>query len=185
MAEVTFRKGDLLVAAITLSDPNFDRSVVLLCDHQDDAGTYGLILNRPVKTPEEVTEQMPYVDRRLFEGGPVRKDTLQVLHPYGEAVGDAAQVLPGVWVGGDFEALHAGFSSGTYDPEECLFLLGYSGWAKNQLAAEFELETWLQVRGSKELVFQTPPDKLWSATVRKYGKKRPLYSHYPEDPKWN
>lgn len=185
MADISIRKGNLLVAAVTLSDPNFERSVVLLCGHQDEAGTYGLILNRPVKVPPEIRDELPYVDHHLFEGGPVGRETLQILHPFGDNLTDSVQVLPGVWIGGNFEEMHAGFSSGTYNPKECRFFLGYSGWSKDQLASEFQLGTWLQIGGTSDLVFGTSWDKLWFAAIRRYGKGQPLYAHYPEDPTLN
>ena len=42
-------RGALLVAAPSLLDPNFQRTVVLVTEHTDE-GAMGLVLNRPTET---------------------------------------------------------------------------------------------------------------------------------------
>lgn len=51
MTEVSSLTGRLLVATPALADPNFERAVVLLLDH-DEEGSLGVVLNRP--TPVDV-----------------------------------------------------------------------------------------------------------------------------------
>ena len=41
------RPGTLLISQPFLGDPNFERSVVLLCRDEPEEGTFGLVLNRP------------------------------------------------------------------------------------------------------------------------------------------
>ncbi len=41
-------RGKLLVASLKLTDPNFARTLVLMCMH-DDEGALGLVLNRPLE----------------------------------------------------------------------------------------------------------------------------------------
>lgn len=53
MTEVSSLTGRLLVATPALADPNFDRAVVLLLDH-DEQGSLGVVLNRP--TPVDVRD---------------------------------------------------------------------------------------------------------------------------------
>src|SRR3954452_20038777 len=70
--------GDLLVATPALLDPNFERSVVLLLDTDED-GALGVVLNRPSTVP--VGEILPDWGRLaqspevLFRGGPVATDS--------------------------------------------------------------------------------------------------------------
>ncbi|OPZ27463.1 MAG: hypothetical protein BWZ02_01638 [Lentisphaerae bacterium ADurb.BinA184] len=180
-----FGKGDVLVSTIGLLDPNFQHTVVFLCEHLDGQGSYGLILNRALRVPPQLEREMPYVGNRLFQGGPVQPEVMQVLHGLGDGVPGAVEVIPGVWLGGDFEALQSGFASGVYSPEACRFFLGYSGWAKGQLAAEFKENTWIAVGATREMVFDTPPDQVWGEAIRKRGESDPLYAHYPRNPSWN
>ena len=46
----TSLKGKLLVATPVLSDGIFDRSVVLVIEHDDTEGAFGVVLNRPSAT---------------------------------------------------------------------------------------------------------------------------------------
>ena len=178
-------RGDLLISAITLTDDNFTHTVVLLCEHSEEHGTYGLVLNRPVSTGQELLEEYPFLDGRLFQGGPVQKQVLQVLHPYGDTLSESHQVLPGVWLGGDLDQLQSGFASGLYDPDACRFFLGYSGWSRGQLASELELNAWVTVHGSADLVLHTKPRQIWARAVRLSADDNPIYKHFPESPMWN
>ena len=181
---VSLRKGCLLVAAATMMDDNFQQTVVLLCDHRED-GSHGLVLNRPVEASPQAAEQLPYLDGRLYYGGPVQPQALQVLHPYGQRIPGAVEVLPGVFSGGDFDAMEGAFSNHLLDPASCLFFAGYSGWSEGQLEEEIESGAWLIVPGTRELVFDVDREALWTETVRLHGRDDPMFSYFPEDPRWN
>jgi putative transcriptional regulator len=77
MTEVSSLTGRLLVATPVLADPNFDRAVVLLLDH-DAEGSLGVVLNRP--TPVDVGDILePWASLAgepgvVFQGGPVSLD---------------------------------------------------------------------------------------------------------------
>ena len=78
MTEVSSLTGRLLVATPALADPNFDRAVVLLLDH-DEKGSLGVVLNRP--TPVDVGDILEgWADLAgapgvVFQGGPVSLDS--------------------------------------------------------------------------------------------------------------
>ncbi|MDQ3393034.1 MAG: YqgE/AlgH family protein, partial [Bacteroidota bacterium] len=40
------QKGRLLISEPFLPDPNFERTVILLCEHNDQ-GSFGFVLNKP------------------------------------------------------------------------------------------------------------------------------------------
>ncbi|MBN2451157.1 MAG: YqgE/AlgH family protein [Lentisphaeria bacterium] len=183
--QTSVKRGDLLIASASLVDPNFVRSVVLVCDHSDASGTFGLILNRPIAVPEALKKSLPFPVARLYQGGPVRLETMQVIHPYGQTIPQSLEVLPGTWVGGDFGIMQEGFREGRFDPDRCRFCLGYSGWGEGQLAGEFEQDAWLLAEGSADLVFQTPVTRLWAQAVRAYGCSHPMFRHFPDDPSYN
>ena len=48
-----YGKGSLLIANPVLPDPNFSRTVILLCNH-DERGSFGLVINRSasLKAPD-------------------------------------------------------------------------------------------------------------------------------------
>ena len=73
--------GSLLVAAPELGDPNFDHTVVLLLNHDDD-GALGVVINRPYgKAPTDELLRKLGQDpggitgqTELFYGGPVQAE---------------------------------------------------------------------------------------------------------------
>src|ERR687885_626564 len=96
-------RGQLLVAGPTLLDPNFRRTVVLVCEHSDD-GALGLVINRAtdLAAGEAVPELAGVLGdgARLWEGGPVQPQSIVLLAdleaPPEEAlmvVGDVGLVL--------------------------------------------------------------------------------------------
>src|SRR4051812_1547301 len=104
-------RGQLLVAGPTLLDPNFRRSVVLICEHTED-GALGLILNRA--TPIEVTDAVPELaellgdQARLWAGGPVQPQSIVLLAELEDPPEDALMVIGSVGLvlqGADLEEL--------------------------------------------------------------------------------
>jgi putative transcriptional regulator len=180
------KKGDFLIAASGIVDPNFQQTVILVCDHDQEKGTYGVILNRPIALPKELMAVIPFpAPEILFRGGPVQPDTLQVLHPFGEKIPGASEVLDGLYIGGDFDAIAEGLANETLKSDFCRFFLGYSGWSPNQLENEFAEGSWLRVPGSARSLRRTPPEDLWSEAVRRLGRREPVMAHFPREPVWN
>src|SRR5216117_1421525 len=65
-----------LLSMPQLVDPNFNRTVVLLCRHTEKDGAFGVVVNRPLMTTGRVTVNLDppaSTDRelQLWVGGPV------------------------------------------------------------------------------------------------------------------
>jgi putative transcriptional regulator len=177
--------GVLLVAEPALLDPNFRRTVILLCDHNAE-GSFGLILNRPTEYHlGEVLAEPPGIDALLYLGGPVQTDTLHYLHPYVDEVDEAVAVLDGVGWGGPFEEIVERVRLGALDADGFRFFIGYSGWGAGQLATEVEEGGWLVLPGSAADVFDGDPSVLWRDVMRGLGGEYALLSNYPDDPRMN
>ena len=74
--------GVLLIAEPFLKDPNFMRTVVLLCDHQEE-GSFGFVINRAYKhTLDELMNNAEDLKIPVYYGGPVQMDTIHFLHHY-------------------------------------------------------------------------------------------------------
>lgn len=179
--------GVLLLAAPALRDPNFRRAVVLLCDH-NEAGSFGLVLNRStdLRLPDVViAPDVSGLEHILFAGGPVQTDTLHVLHTYEEDFGGALPITPGVSWGGPFETLVEGIRAGTLDPAGFRFFLGYAGWGPGQLAGEIEEGSWTVLPAHAEAVFAEDPAHLWRDLMRSLGGEHALFANFPDDPRMN
>ncbi|WP_022834349.1 YqgE/AlgH family protein [Salisaeta longa] len=177
--------GTLLLAAPVLQDPNFRRTVVLLCEHNPN-GTFGLTLNRPLDaTLSDVIEGFFVNDPTIYLGGPVQRDTLHYVHRRAEAIPDGIPLTDTVHWGGDFEAVQAEIQRDDAATEDLRFFLGYAGWSPGQLASELEEHAWVVVPEAADLIFETPPDRLWSAAMRRKGGEHALWANFPDNPRMN
>jgi putative transcriptional regulator len=163
-----------LLSMPQLVDPNFNRTVVLLCQHSED-GAFGLVVNRPLVTSGRVTVNLdPPVstDRELqvWIGGPVEPERSWIL------VGHDAQTDPEYEVMSIAESLYLTTSPTLLrrmlDPEpppQTRLIIGYSGWGPGQLEAELEASAWLMSDVDRGLIFNTPPEQMWEAAIRRLG----------------
>jgi putative transcriptional regulator len=171
---VTSLAGQLLVAMPSMQDPRFERSVILMCAHNEE-GAMGLVVNKLISelTLPELMRQLDISDAGLAGrtevhfGGPVEVGRGFVLHSpdYLEA---------GTMVIGDEFALTAtldvlraiGRGEG---PAKSLLALGYAGWGPGQLDAEIQANGWLTVPPDQEIVFGSGLVDKWSLALAKLG----------------
>lgn len=178
--------GTLLVSAPVLEDPNFRRTVVLLCDHQPEHGSFGLVLTQQTDVHlDDVLEGMFIFNPPLYVGGPVQRDTLHFVHRKPDVIPGGVELPGGVVWGGDFESVQACAQRGEAASDVLRFFIGYSGWAPGQLRAEMDEEAWIVSSVSPRLLFETPTDRLWRTVLRKMGGDFALLSTFPEDPRMN
>jgi len=91
------QQGSVLISEPFLGDPNFERSVVLICEHETTQGTFGLILNQTSNLLlADVLEENIYPDVPLFVGGPVQHNTLHYLHRRPDLIDGGVKVMNGV-----------------------------------------------------------------------------------------
>jgi putative transcriptional regulator len=169
----------LLLAMPQLQDPNFQRSVVLMIEH-GEAGSFGLVINQPSPIrASELLESlgMPWHgddDALVWSGGPVSPATGWVLHePYAalpahSRLGEGATIYvgPGLALTTSPDGLRTIAAS---PPERIRLLLGYSGWAAGQLAAEMARGSWLHADPDPALIFDADPDEMWARCVASLG----------------
>jgi putative transcriptional regulator len=179
-------RGQLLLDGGELAGSFFARTVVLVCQH-DEEGAFGLVLNRPsgkqagellVADLPEALEQSP-----VYVGGPVQTSALSYLHT--DTFLPNATILPNLGMGHSLEELvdlGESFSS----TRRIRLFAGYAGWAPGQLDNEMRAKAWLTHPASLELLFETPPDHLWQLILRQKGDWRcRVMSEMPEDPSLN
>lgn len=178
----------LLVARPTLLDPNFARTVVLLCEHDDEEGSLGFVLNRP--SPSRLGEILQgdhdFEGRNdpVFLGGPVELDKLAIVH-HEEGLPGSVEVLPGVFLGGKVEDLGERVRKEDTPEGGIRFFVGYSGWGKGQLAREMEEDTWLLCPARPEWIFDPDPATLWKRVLRTFGGPWSVAARSPADPEMN
>ena len=181
-----FFKGQLLLDSGQLSGSFFQRTVVLICQH-DAEGAFGLVLNRATgsKVGEMIVADLPEVlkESPLYFGGPVQPTALSFLHT-DNFIPDA-NVLPNLNMDHSLDALVDIGESFSAEKKVRLFA-GYAGWSGGQLEDEMKRKAWLAHPASLELVFNTPTEQLWQTVLRrKGGWRNKLRAQMPEDLSWN
>ena len=184
------RPGTLLISPPFFGDPNFERSVVLLCRDEPEHGSFGLVLNQlthltlgdvldlPSKTGSAAAEL------HLYVGGPVEPNTLHYLHRRADLPG-ATDLGQDVYWGGDFELLLGLLSSGVVPAAEVRLFAGYSGWSAGQLAGEMQGQSWIRHPASAGKVFTLASDAFWREILREKGGRFKVLANYPVDPRLN
>lgn len=177
-------RGQLLIAGATLPDPNFARTVVLVCEHSAE-GALGLILNRPGEL--FVGECAPDLadltgdDAVIDEGGPVQPDALLVLAEFEDPGQAGIHVIGNVGLVGDSSELDD-LVSGTL---RARIFSGYAGWGPGQLDAELEREDWFVAPAGVDDIFNPDADELWGRVLSRKGGHYKLVARMPIDPSVN
>jgi putative transcriptional regulator len=178
-------RGRLLISEPFLPDPNFERTVVLLCEHNEE-GSFGFVLNKPsVLKINEVMDEIAELEAPVFVGGPVQQDTLHFIHR-NVSVTNAVEITSNVYWGGDFENLLSLCDTKQISAADVRFFLGYSGWGPGQLESELDQDSWIVCDFiTDQLLFDTDPQILWRKTLDSMGGRFSVYSKYPTDPRLN
>lgn len=186
----TSHTGRLLVASPALGDSNFNRSVVLVLDDDED-GTLGVVINRP--TELEVGSVLPTWSPLatqpdvVFQGGPVSLDSALGLASVPGAAGDGEEPL-------GWRRIRGGVGLVDLDaPPEVLaaelgglrIFAGYAGWGPGQLGAELSQGAWFVVDAEPGDLFTPDPSQLWRDVLRRQGGSLAFVATYPEDPTLN
>ena len=163
----------LLFAMPQLDDPNFTRAVVLMIQHSDE-GSFGLVLNRPSETPViDVTAPLGMRWRGDPEACSGSADR-SVQNPAGSCTSRPlaleADGTVDVCEGIALSTSPANFKRLVESPPRRLrFFAGYAGWGAHQLESELAQGAWLTTDVTPELVFDTPPERMWDVALRSLG----------------
>jgi putative transcriptional regulator len=168
--------NQFLIAMPELEDPNFSRTVTLICQH-DENGALGVIINRTVDSLSinDVLDQFSLPksqsgrigNQPIYVGGPVHNELGLVLHRgFGEwqstlKVGDQLGLTS------SRDVLEAIAHSG--GPDDCLLVLGYAGWGAGQLDFEIRENAWLTVPANPKIIFEVEVEKRWAQSATSLG----------------
>ena len=164
----------LLIALPSLHDPNFERSVTLVCQH-DAEGAMGVVVNRPSEyTLGEVLRQMDIASEDealqaqvVLAGGPVHPERGFVLHDGGHAFDSSLEVGDGLYLTTSRDVLEA-MARGE-GPQQALVALGCAGWGAGQLEQELIDDSWLLVPNRNDILFKLPLAQRWQAAAGSIG----------------
>src|SRR5688572_25573324 len=161
----------LLLSMPQMQDPNFARTVVLLCDYGPE-GAFGLVVNRPTDlVASEMVRLEPPVTRksemRLFFGGPVQQERGWILLPDPPAEPDYRTIREGIYLTASPEVLRRVLENPA--PARARVLAGYAGWGPGQLDEELAQSAWLISDVQADLIFDVDPAQMWDTAIRRLG----------------
>ena len=162
----------LLLSMPQLFDPNFAKSVILLCEHEAE-GAFGVVVNRPseISAAEAVSLEPPLEspnDLPLLIGGPVdpqRGWILTATRPEGVEHRD---IGAGLYLSASPDLLRRALTSRPL-PRRTVVLAGYAGWGPGQLDLELEHSAWLIMPVELDLIFEIPSAVCWEMAIRRLG----------------
>lgn len=183
MADFPSFTDHFLIAMPALEDPNFHRSVTLVCQH-DEHGAMGIVINRVADyTLGELLDQLQLptrdpqlAQRTIVAGGPVHPDRGFVLHDDPREWGSTLRFGRGLAVTTSRDILAA--MAGGDGPRNALVALGYAGWTAGQLEEELAHNSWLTVPADQAIIFETPLEERWQAAARALGVDLSLLADY-------
>lgn len=166
--------NQLLIALPGLADPNFSRSVTLVCQHDAD-GAMGVVVNRASEyTLGEVFRQMgietgdaELCARTVMAGGPVHPERGFVLHDGDREWDSSLAIADGLYVTTSRDVLEA-MARGE-GPPSATVALGCAGWGAGQLEHELLENSWLTAPADADLLFRMPLEARWQAAAGRIG----------------
>jgi len=169
-----YLQQQMLIAMPAMDDPNFSRSVTLLCQHNEE-GAIGITINRRSNfTLGELFQQLDIScdnnelsSLNVLEGGPVNPDRGFVLHTPVEGYDSSVKINDDIMVTTSRDVL-AAIASGD-GPQQFLVALGYAGWSDGQLESEMRQNAWLSVPADKAILFESALKARWKHAVAKLG----------------
>ena len=143
-----------------LQDPNFARTVVLLCDFLPE-GAFGLVLNRPTdaaasddgaaRSAGRARQRSAALHRRTGRARP----RLDSRSPTSRSEQEYRTIVDGLYLSTSPLLLRRVLE--TQPAPRALVLAGYAGWGPGQLDEELEQSAWLMSDVELDLVFDTDP----------------------------
>lgn len=160
-----------------MTDPRFEKSVILLCHHTPETAM-GLVINKAIDgmSLPDVLSQMDIgvpadrisPDVPVHFGGPVKTSRGFVLHSDDYMIEDASlTVTAGIALTATMDVLKA-IAAGS-GPSRALFALGYAGWDGGQLEAELAENVWLIGEPDDALIFGSNLELKWATAMARIG----------------
>jgi putative transcriptional regulator len=177
--------GSILIADPFLKDPNFLRTVIFLCEHQNE-GSFGFVLNRKLEYAiGDLVNEHRRVPLSCILWRPSSTKYHSFLHRCNGLITGGQKVTNDIYWGGEFEDVISLLQNDRLSSRDIRLFIGYSGWGEGQLNEEFSQKTWLTTFCSDHLVFGDDANQIWKDALKQLGGKYEQLVHYPIDPQLN
>lgn len=178
-------QGALLVAEPFLRESYFNHAVICLVEYSAGKNTMGIVLNN--STDINLQSLVAEVSRdeaiTVFCGGPLSTNRLYYIHTLGNIIPDAQEIIPGLYIGGDFSSIINYINSGYPIDGKIRFFIGYSGWDIGQLEEELRQNVWaITPIPDIDTLLIGSDNKYWHNLVKTMGDKYRGWLYHPQNP---
>ncbi len=175
------KPGQILIAEPFMLDPNFKRSVVMVCENNEKEGVVGFVLNKAMDvTVNSVMRNFPEFDSKCYFGGPVATDTIHYIHDVGDILEESIPIMENLYWGGNFEQLQLLIEQELILPRNIKFFIGYTGWSPGQLESELKMGSWIVSEMDFNYAFYKNPRRLWKNSLINKGDVYSVISQMPD-----
>ena len=176
-------KGSLILSQPLMKDLNFERSIILICEHSSD-GSFGYKLNDKLSPDSIMSDLNQIIKENLYLGGPVENSYLNFIHS-SDKIKDSVKIKNDIYLGGDLDSVLEDAKNNISDLK-LKFFSGYSGWSAGQLDKEIEENSWIVINEYiSNFIFDEIDEKFWTSFLSDKGGKNKIFSNYPKDPSLN
>jgi putative transcriptional regulator len=186
MISEKLKKGSLLIAEPSMiGDLSFNRSVILLADHNTN-GSVGFIINKPLKYT--LNELIPEIKAafRIYNGGPVEPENLYFIHDIPDLIPNSIEISNGIYWGGEYDTIKNLINNNKINKNNIRFFLGYTGWGENQLNKETEASSWIVAENKyKNKIIGKSASRFWQDKIMELGGEYLIWYNSPKNPYLN
>lgn len=163
--------NQILIALPDMQDKRFNKAVILICESNND-GAMGLVINNPMDlNTQEVFSNLdldtPLNNHTVRDGGPLNRNCGFIIHNNNDLYTSSIKVQDQLTLTTSKDLLTQ-ISKHEFD-DKWQFILGYSGWEKDQLECEIAENTWLTCPVNLDLIFNTPIEEQWQKALSLIG----------------
>ena len=156
--------GHFLIASPSLKDPNFEKTVTLVCE-QNESGSLGLIINKPL---DHDLDQIDTGEISFLQGGPVGLDRGFVIHNSG-VWKNTTEINEDTFITSSRDIIDDIIDG--HGPNHSLFIVGYSGWGPGQLESELMTNSWISAPYDPSIIFDVDTESRWEKSIDSLGIK--------------
>ena len=167
-------KNKLLVSMPNMTDPYFAKSVIFICEYNDD-GAVGFIINKPVSTmkiirsgiKDKFFKDLLSQSNKIYFGGPVSIHEAWMLSAK-NTKNISFDMSVKTKLSNDLELIKKIlFEEKKLDNTKLIF--GHSAWDKNQLDNEIKNGDWLLMPADDNFIFSISNSDKWQKAASQFG----------------
>ena len=167
-------KGQFLLAMPGLKDPNFSKTVSIICEHNDQ-GAVGVVINRVHASisGEDIFKElkMDYNPQAtsipIYIGGPVHVGEIFIIHGEPFSWESCLMITPWLAISNTRDIVES--VAQNRGPGSFLLALGCAGWGPGQLESEIKENSWLTHPVVEDIIFKSPANNRWEEGMKKIG----------------